>query len=191
MSIASPEVSRSRIPSQKFALWVGIVSIVMIFGSLTSAYIVRRSAGNWYEFKLPNIFFVNTLIIVLSSVTLHFSYSAFKKGQEKLYKILLLTTFALGMGFVVLQYEGWQALNAIGATFKVNPSSSFVYVISGLHAAHVLGGIAALSVALVHAFLLPFKPTARRRLRFELVVQYWHFVDILWVYLIVFFMSQA
>ena len=119
MGTASPQVSRSRIPSQKFALWVGIVSIVMIFGSLTSAYIVRRSAGNWYEFKLPNIFFVNTVVIVLSSVTLHFSYNAFKKGREKAYKILLMTTFALGMAFVILQYEGWQALNAIGATFKV------------------------------------------------------------------------
>ncbi len=191
MATTSPEVSRSRIPSQKFALWVGLASIVMIFGSLTSAYIVRRAAGNWYEFKLPNIFFVNTLIIVLSSVTLHISYSSFKKGREKLYKTLLLTTFALGMAFVILQYVGWQALNAMGATFKVNPSSSFVYVISGLHAAHVLGGIAALTVALVHAFLLPFKPTKRRRLRFELVVQYWHFVDILWVYLIVFFMLQS
>ncbi|MEO6758617.1 MAG: cytochrome c oxidase subunit 3 [Saprospiraceae bacterium] len=172
-------------------MWVGIASIVMIFGSLTSAYIVRRSAGNWYEFKLPDIFFVNTLVIVLSSVTLHFSYAAFKKGREKVYQILLLATFVLGLAFVVLQYEGWQALNAIGATFKVNPSSSFVYVISGLHAAHVLGGIAALMVALVHAVLLPFKPTKRRRLRFELVVQYWHFVDILWVYLIVFFMMES
>ena len=100
MGTVSPEVSRSRIPSQKFALWVGIASIIMIFGSLTSAYIVRRSAGNWYEFKLPNIFFVNTLIIVLSSVTLHISFSAFKKGREKAYKILLLTTFALGLTFV-------------------------------------------------------------------------------------------
>lgn len=191
MSIASSDISRSKIPAHKFALWVGIVSIIMIFGSLTSAYIVRRAAGNWFEFKLPDIFFVNTVVIVLSSVTLHFSYSSFKKGREKLYKILLLTTFALGMAFVVLQYQGWEALNAMGATFRVNPSSSFVYVISGLHAAHVLGGISALVVALVHAYLLPFKPTKRRRLRFELIVQYWHFVDILWVYLIVFFMLQS
>ncbi len=191
MGVATSEIGRSKIPAHKFALWVGIASIVMIFGSLTSAYIVRRAAGNWFEFKLPDIFFVNTVVIVLSSVTLHFSYRSFKKGQEKLYKILLLTTFALGMAFVVLQYQGWQALNAMGATFRVNPSSSFVYVISGLHAAHVLGGISALVVALVHAYLLPFKPTKRRRLRFELIVQYWHFVDILWVYLIVFFMLQS
>ncbi len=191
MSTASSDIQQSKIPPHKLALWVGIASIVMIFAALTSAYIVRRAAGNWYEFKLPDIFFVNTLIIVLSSVTLHFSYSSFKKGREKLYKALLLTTFALGLAFVVLQYEGWQALNAMGATFKINPSSSFVYVISGLHAAHVLGGITALTVALVHAFWLPFRPTKRRRLRFELVVHYWHFVDVLWVYLIIFFMMQS
>jgi cytochrome c oxidase subunit 3 len=104
---------------------------------------------------------------------------------------LLLVTFFLGLIFVVLQYQGWQALNDIGATFTVNPSSSFIYVISGLHAAHVLGGAAAITVALTHAFVLPFKPTLRRKQRFELVVQYWHFVDALWVYLVIFFMLNG
>ncbi len=191
MRTASSEIERSKVTAHKLALWIGIASIVMIFASLTSAYVVRRSAGNWFEFKLPDIFFVNTAVIVLSSITLQFSYNYFKKGQEKGYKILLLTTFVLGLAFVILQYQGWQALNAIGATFTINPSSSFVYVISGLHAAHVLGGISALIVAMVHAYLLPFRPTKRRRLRFELIVQYWHFVDILWVYLIAFFMLQS
>jgi len=191
MGTAASEVERSKITAHKLALWIGIASIVMMFASLTSAYVVRRAAGNWFEFKLPDIFFVSTAVIVLSSITLQFSYGFFKKGQEKGYKILLLTTFALGLAFVVLQYQGWQALNTIGATFTINPSSSFIYVISGLHAAHVLGGIAVLIVAMVHAYLLPFRPTKRRRLRFELVIQYWHFVDILWVYLIVFFMLQS
>ena len=104
---------------------------------------------------------------------------------------MLVTTLLLGLLFVVLQYKGWEALTAMGATFTVNPSSSFIYVISGLHAAHVLGGIATLIVALVHAFVLPYKPTLRRKQRFELVVHYWHFVDILWVYLMVFFMIQS
>lgn len=190
-AITSPEYNRSKIQPQKFALWVGIGSIIMMFAAFTSAYVVRRSAGNWLEFKLPDIFFVNTAVIVLSSLTLHSAYTAFKKGNEKWYKGLLIATFVLGISFVVLQYKGWQAMSAIGATFTVNPSSSFIYVISGLHAAHVLGGIAALIVAMVHAFVLPFKPTIRRRQRFELVCQYWHFVDVLWVYLIGFFMFQS
>ncbi len=187
----SPQLSRNKIHRHKFALWVAIGSMVMMFGSLTSAYVVRRSAGNWFEFKLPDIFFWNTIVIIASSITLHFSYRAFKNGNERLYKSLLLTTFALGIAFVILQYQGWVAMNTIGATFTVNPSSSFIYVISGLHAAHVLGGIAALMTALTHAYVLPYKPTQRRKVRFELVVQYWHFVDILWVYLFVFFLLQS
>jgi cytochrome c oxidase subunit 3 len=191
MGAVVSEYNQNKIHQHKLALWVGIATIIMMFGAFTSAYIVRRAAGNWYEFKLPDIFFLNTLVILASSVTLHWSYRSFVKGMETRYKVLLLTTFVLGLAFVILQYQGWKAMNAMGATFTVNPSSSFVFVISGLHAAHVLGGVAALIVAMVHAFYLPFKPTARRKLRFDLVVQYWHFVDILWVYLVVFFMIQS
>ena len=191
MSAVSPEYNQSQIHPHKLALWVGIATIIMMFGAFTSAYIVRRAAGNWYEFRLPDIFFYNTLVILTSSVTIHLAYQAFKKGMEQRYKLLLLTTFILGISFVVLQYQGWVALNAMGATFTANPSSTFVYVISGVHAAHVLGGVSALIVAMVHGFVLPFKPTPRRRLRFELVVHYWHFVDILWVYLFIFFMIQS
>ena len=191
MGAVSPEFSRNKIHSNKFALWVGIGSIIMMFASLTSAYVIRRAAGNWLEFKLPDIFFVSTLVIIASSVTLHLSYLAFKKRQEAKYKTLLLVTFGLGMAFVVLQYQGWQAMDAIGATFTANPSSSFIYLISGLHAAHVLGGIGVLLTALTHAYYLPFKPTPRRQLRFELTLNYWHFVDALWVYLIIFFVLQS
>jgi cytochrome c oxidase subunit 3 len=191
MNATTPGYSRNKIHQYKFALWVGIASIIMMFGAFTSAYVVRRAAGNWFEFKLPDIFLLNTVVIILSSITLHLAYKAFLGGAEKRYKSLLLTTFLLGCLFVFLQYKGWQALDSIGATFTVNPSSSFIYVISGLHAAHVLGGMTALLVALTHAYKLPYKVTSRRKLRFELVVQYWHFVDVLWVYLIVFFMLQS
>lgn len=186
-TVASTDYSRNKIHPLKLTLWVGIASIIMMFAAFTSAFVVRRSAGNWYEFKLPDIFFLNTIVLIISSITLHFSYTAFVKGKEKMFKNLLLITFALGITFVVLQYKGWEAMNAMGATFTVNPSSSFIYLISGVHAAHVLGGIAALTVAMVFAYVLPFKPTPRRRTRLELVVQYWHFVDILWIYLIIFF----
>jgi cytochrome c oxidase subunit III len=191
MNAMTPEYNRSKIHQHKFALWVGIGSIIMMFGAFTSAYVVRRASGNWFEFKLPDIFLLNTAVIILSSITIHLSYRAFLSGAERRYKGMLIATFLLGIAFVILQYFGWQAMTDIGATFTVNPSSSFIYVISGLHAAHVLGGLAAVSVAMAHAFILPYKPTPRRKLRFELVVQYWHFVDILWVYLMVFFMVQS
>ncbi|MBU6343210.1 MAG: cytochrome c oxidase subunit 3 [Bacteroidetes bacterium] len=191
MAAITPQYSRSNINSQKFALWVAIAGIMMMFGAFTSAYVVRRAAGNWFEFKLPDLFFINTAVIILSSVTLQMSYRAFRQGKEKAYKSLLLTTFVLGFAFVILQYKGWEAMDAMGATLTVNPSSSFIFVISGAHAAHVLGGMLALIVALTHAYYLPFKVTTRRQQRFELVVQYWHFVDVLWVYLIFFFTIQS
>ncbi|HNM26023.1 MAG TPA: cytochrome c oxidase subunit 3, partial [Saprospiraceae bacterium] len=107
------------------------------------------------------------------------------------YKGFMIATFLLGIAFIVLQYQGWRAMDAQGATLTVNPSSSFIYLISGVHVAHVLGGITILMVALTHAFVLPYKPTERRRMRFSLSLQYWHFVDILWVYLFAFFMLQS
>ncbi len=191
MAALRQEYIQSKIHPHKVALWVAIGGIVMMFAAFTSAYVVRRAAGNWLEFKLPDIFMVNTAVIVLSSFTLQFAFRGFKHGKEQQYKGLLIATFVLGLAFVVLQYLGWQAMTDMGATFTVNPSSSFIFVISGLHAAHVLGGIVALTVALTHAYVLPYKPTLRRKQRFELVVQYWHFVDILWVYLMVFFMIQS
>jgi cytochrome c oxidase subunit III len=182
---------RNKIPATKFALWVACASIVMMFAALTSSYIVRRAAGNWLEFPLPKVFLISTIDIVLSSIALHFAYRAFKNGQEMAYKILLSIALVLGFAFLLLQYQGWMALQDMGVMMTTNPSGSFVYVISGLHAAHILGGIGALVVAVLHAFLLPFRVTAPRKLRFELTLTYWHFVDFLWVYLFFFFITQS
>lgn len=176
----------SRIHPQKFALWTAMASIMMMFGAFTSAYIVRQAAGNWLEFPLPNIFYLSTAIILISSLTLHLSYSGFKNGKEKQYKGLLLVSFILGVSFLISQYIGWQTLFASGVDMKGNPAGSFLYVITGVHALHILGGIGALIVAMIHAFSLKYKVTDKRKLRFELVIHYWHFVDLLWVYLLIF-----
>jgi cytochrome c oxidase subunit 3 len=93
--------------------------------------------------------------------------------------------------FLVLQYIGWLTLASIGVLINGNPADSFMYAIPGIHAAHVIGGIGAFALALIHAFSLPFKPTPRRILRLELTTHYWHFVDLLWVYLIIFFVLQG
>ena len=172
--------------AQKFGLWLAIVSMLMLFAALTSAYLVRRSAGNWLEFKLPDIFLYSTIVILASSVTLHSAYLAFKRGNATLYRTLLGTTFVLGIAFLVLQYTGWSQLNEIDIRLQTNPSASFLFVISGLHAAHLLGGLGALTVALVHGFRLRYKVTPRRIHRLGLTMTYWHFVDILWVYLFLF-----
>lgn len=180
----------NKIHPKKLALWVGIVSLIMMFTALTSAYIVRRAAGNWLEFSIPTIFYVNTLVIVVSSLTLHAAYAAFKREADGAYKTLLSLTFVLGIAFVILQLLGWQEMAANGLDIKINPSTSFVYALSGLHAVHVIGGIAILAVALVMAFVRKLKRTPARQLRLELTLTYWHFVDVLWIYLIVFLSLQ-
>lgn len=181
---------RNKIHPHKFALMVSCASIVMMFAALTSAYIVRHAQGNWLEFKLPNMFLYSTLVILLSSVTLQGSYISFIKEKEQAYKGLLLATLILGLSFLVLQYQGWLALFNIGVEFNGNPSGSFVYVISGLHAMHILAGIAVLFVALVHAYSLNFKVTKIRKRRLELTLIFWHFIGFLWIYLFLFFQLQ-
>lgn len=177
---------RSKIHPHKFALWVGCASLLMMFAALTSAYIVRQSAGNWLEFTLPEVFKYSTATIILSSIVLHASYIAFKRQNEMGYKLLLVLAGLLGVAFLGLQYQGWVQLMENGVPFTLNPSGDFVYVISWLHAAHVVGGIAILAVAMIHAFGLPFRVTPKRKLRFELSLTYWHFVDALWVYVFFF-----
>ena len=181
---------RNKIHPHKFAVWVGCGSILMMFASLTSAYVVRQAAGNWLEFQLPGIFKMSTLVILLSSATLHASFIAFKKGKEKQYKSLLLVTYLLAILFFVFQYQGWVALSENGVPFTLNPSGDFIYVISWFHAAHVVGGLAILLLAALHAFSLGLKVTPKRKHRFELSMIYWHFVDLLWVYIFFFLMTQ-
>ena len=191
VAITTKQYRRNKIHPKKFALWAGIAGMIMLFAGFTSAYIVRQASGNWLEFQLPNLFYFNTAVILSSSFALQASYHFFKKGNEALYKGLLVVTFLLGLIFLVLQYYGWTELMELGVDLGRNPSGDFVYVISGTHAAHVLGGIGALFVAMGHAFGLKYKVTEKRKLRFELTLTYWHFVDFLWLYLVVFFTLQG
>ena len=178
-----------RLNPQKFALWLGMASIIMMFTGWTSAYIVKHAAGNWLEFGLPNMFYISLGVIILSSITLHTSFIAYKRQKEALYKWMLVLTFVLGLAFIVFQAIGWNQLFAMGIDFKGNISGSFTYLITWAHAAHVLGGIAALIVALIHAFSLKFRYTKERKNRFELVLHYWHFVGVLWMYLLLFILN--
>ncbi len=177
---------RNRIHPWKFALYASMASIMMMFAALTSAYLVRQAAGNWQEYQVPEIFYISTIVLLSSSAALQFAYRAFTKENKRGYRLGIILTALLGTAFVVMQYYGWNALYEIGVPLDGNPSGSFFYVISGLHAVHILGGIAAIGVALYHAFALKFEVTEKRKLRFSLVSQYWHFVDILWLYLFVF-----
>ena len=172
-----------KINPQKFGLWISMASLIMMFGAFTSAYIVRHAAGNWLEFAIPNIFIASTVVILISSVTLQSSYQSFVKGNALLYRVFLVLTFILGITFLVLQNMGWNQLFELGIDLKINPSASFFYIINWVHAAHIIGGLTTLIVALIHAFTLPFNVTEKRKHRFQLVLQFWHFLGFLWIYL--------
>jgi cytochrome c oxidase subunit III len=171
----------------KFLTWMIIVSVVMIFASLTSAYIVRKGDGNWLEFDLPALLWVNTVIIILSSVTLHWAYFSAKKDNIQNLRIGLFVTTLLGVLFVVGQVLAWQKLVDAGVYFageSSNASGSFLYVFTGLHAAHLLGGMIYLFIVNIDA--LRYKIHSKNLLRLEMCATYWHFMDALWIYLFLF-----
>jgi cytochrome c oxidase subunit 3 len=180
----------NRVHPQLFALWVGIVAIIMMFVALTSAYIVRKSAGNWLEFNLPTSFYISTAFILGSSVVFQLSLNAYKAWNAKLFNAFLFLGILLGIGFIVFQYFGWSYLYNIGISHRENVSSSFLFLITWLHAAHVLGGIVALIMLAVSINIKPFLVTPKRLLRIKMVFVYWHFVDILWLYLLLFLITQ-
>lgn len=169
---------------KKFALWLFIASVVMIFASLTSAYIVRQSDGNWMLFDLPNLFWITSAIILLSSGTMHWAYVSAKKDDLEGTKIAISITLVLGLAFLVGQFMAWGELVKRNVYFVGNPSGSFVYVISGLHGMHIIGGVVFLLIVLAAAFR--YKVHAKNLSQIEMCATYWHFLDVLWLYLFVF-----
>jgi cytochrome c oxidase subunit 3 len=155
-----------------------------MFAGLTSAYIVKRNQANWLTFELPQMFWYSTAAILLSSAAIFMAQGAFRKREMSKYRNLLILTLVLGVLFIVLQVLGFQQLWAKGVTMQANVSYSFLYVIVGLHAIHVLGGLIALLLLFAKAFSK--KTRSYDSVPVELVSTYWHFVDILWIYLLIF-----
>lgn len=221
-SISKPRYER--VNTRKFLLWLGIASIVMLFAGLTSAYIVRQGEGRWVDFKLPSLFIVSTIMIVLCSLTLHWAVVSVKKNNLPRMNLALIMAAVFGLGFVLFQYlaskqlvEGgiylsgsvrdinmdYQYISAdttnprIKLILKDNPdlknenpldvqnvAGSFLYTIAGLHVAHVLSAIIALTVVLWRA--LRKKYAAANYEGISLCATYWHFLDGLWIYLYLF-----
>lgn len=175
---------RKKIHPHKFTLWVGIGSLLMMFAGLTSAYIVKRNQANWQSYELPHFFWYSTVAIIFSSVTIYLAEKAFKQRMMQKYRSLVVSTLVLGVLFIVFQLLGFQQLWASEITLTKNVSYSFLYVIVGLHAAHVIGGLIALIVLFAKAFST--KTRTYNSVPVELVSTYWHFVDILWIYLLIF-----
>lgn len=171
----------------KALLWIGIISMIMFWAGLTSAYIVRQNAGNWLIFKVPEMFFISTAVIILSSITFLFVQNAVKKNNQKAVTMGTLATLVLGFVFMACQYRGWGDLFnngvVLGGKYS-NPSGSFFILFVLAHWAHLLGGIISLIVVLINS--LRKKYTAENALGIELCGLYWHFLSILWVYLFLF-----
>ncbi len=168
-------------------LWVGIISIVMMFAGLTSAYVVRADNGNWLLFNLPSAFYLSTAVIVTSSITLFYAMQMAKKDNKKGVTIGLLVTFVLGVVFSYCQYAGWGELyskNIVFAGKSANASGSFLYLITFLHLLHLFAGLIVLLVTLKNS--IKGKYNSQNTLGLELCSIYWHFLDILWVYLFLF-----
>jgi cytochrome c oxidase subunit 3 len=167
-----------------FTMWLFIVSIIMLFAAFTSAYLVRKAEGNWVEFKLPDLFYYSTGVLIASSISMHAALIAAKKDQFNALRLSISITFVLGLLFLVMQYYGWAQLVEMNVYFVGNPSGSFVYVFSGLHGLHLISGLIVLLVALVAAFRL--RINAKALTQIKICSTYWHFLDALWVYLFLF-----
>jgi cytochrome c oxidase subunit 3 len=169
---------------KKFALWLFMVSVVMIFAALTSAYIVRKGEGNWLIFDIPTLFWVNTAVILASSISMHWAYLAAKRDSLETVKIATIITTLLGVAFLVGQFLAWGDLVRNGVYFVGNPSGSFVYVLSGLHGLHLVSGVIFLGVLL--SATMTYKVHSKSLTRIEMCATYWHFLGGLWLYLFVF-----
>lgn len=168
----------------KFIVWLFIVTIIMFFAAFTSAYLVRRAEGNWTEFEIPYIFYYSTAVLLLSSVFMHLGYNAAKKDNFSSLKLFISITFVAGLIFLVMQYVGWTILQKEGVFLKGNPAESFYYILTGLHGFHLVTGLVVLFFSFLEAFKMNIH--AKNLIRIEVCATYWHFLDVLWVYLLLF-----
>jgi cytochrome c oxidase subunit 3 len=181
-----------RIHPQRFIMWVAIGSIVMMFAGMTSAYIVKKNQGNWLAIELPVLFWYSTAVIVASSISMIIASKALQAGKLDSYKAFITLTAILGVVFISLQWMGFKDLELRGVALigaQSNSASSFLFVITGLHMLHVLGGVIALLVVFFRSFWT--KSDQNSIVSVQIVATYWHFVDILWIYLFIFYQMIA
>jgi cytochrome c oxidase subunit 3 len=173
--------------TKKTLLWVAMVSMVMVFAGLTSAYVVRMEKGDWLDFDLPRLFYISTAIILLSSVTMNQVLSSAKKNDYKGVKWAAGITLLLGTGFIVSQFQAWETLYSQKIVFAGNQSNaagSFLYILTGLHLLHLAGGFLALLWVWIKSF--QEKYNAENLLGIKLCAIFWHFLGALWIYLFLF-----
>ncbi|WP_191858157.1 cytochrome c oxidase subunit 3 [Hanstruepera ponticola] len=174
--------------AKKMMLWFGIISLIMSFAGWTSAFVVSSSRPDWLtDFKIPDAFVISTIVIVISSLTLLLAKRSLQSGQHQTTSIWLVATFILGLFFIYNQFRGFQEIINLGYNFTgptSNVTMSYVYLIAIMHILHVVVGLICLMVVIYNHFKQKYDAT--NMLGFELAATFWHFVDLLWVYLFFF-----
>lgn len=187
MTFEEQELRKGR--TYKMLLLFGMVSIFMIFAGLSSGFVVSKSRPDWLnDFQLPSAFLASTVAILLSSITFHLALKAQKADNRKLTSTMLLVTLLLGLSFIFLQFKGFSQVVASGYFFTGSESTittSFLYIMVLVHIVHLVGGLISLLVVIYNHFKQKY--TAAQTLGIELSVMYWHFMDIIWILLFLFF----
>mgnify|MGYP003109978767 FL=1 len=175
--------------AKKMMLWFGIISLSMSFAGLTSAYVVSKERPDWLtDFQVPQAFYISLVVILVSSITIHLAKKAITKEQNKKGMLLLIATLLLGGAFILFQFRGFSQIIANGYYFTGSESTittSFIYLVVLLHITHVSAALISLLVVIYNHYKLKY--TNGKTLGIELAATFWHFVDILWIYLFLFF----
>lgn len=187
--IMTTEEQKSRTArSYKLILLFAMVSMTMMFAGLTSAFVVSKSRADWLkDFQLPIAFYYSTAAIIGCSVAFHLAKKAIQKDNQSKTTIFLLTTFVLGILFVILQFVGFGQIVDNGYYFTGSGSSittTFLYVVTVVHLIHLAGGVISLLIIIYNHFKQKYNSS--QTLGIELGAMYWHFLDLLWVYLFLF-----
>ncbi len=188
MDLTQGTVEEKNSRAKKMMLWFGIISLVMSFAGWTSAFIVSSTREDWlHNFQLPDAFWISVIVIIISSITLLLAKRALKQGQRQQTTLWLIVTFVLGIVFIVNQFLGFNQILDEGYNFTgptSNITMSYIFLIAFVHIVHVAAGLICLLVVIYNHFKQKYN--AKEMLGFELASNFWHFVDILWVYLFFF-----
>lgn len=180
-----PGPSNSPLPvgAYRIAIWIAITSIAVLFLALTLAMVARAESNNWIHTVVPRLLYFNTIVLVISSLTFELSKRALKKEFPARFVRWLYLTVALGVTFIAGQLVAWRELASQGIYVTTNPSSSFLYILTAAHGVHLLGGILALLYLVFRRRKMVNNP--QKRIAVDITAIYWHFMDGLWIYLLV------
>ncbi|RLD30306.1 MAG: heme-copper oxidase subunit III [Bacteroidetes bacterium] len=188
MDLTEGTLEEKKNRAKKMMLWFGIVSLIMSFAGWTSAFVVSRSREDWLaDFHLPNAFAISVIVIIISSLTFIMAKRALKDNKRQATTVWLWITLVLGLVFIYNQFSGFNQIIESGYNFTgptSNITMTFIFVIAFVHILHVAVGLICLLVVIYNHFKQKY--SVKKMLGFELAATYWHFVDILWIYLFLF-----